>query len=51
MFGKIECKLCGDKVRFTFRHLKIKHLEVLEDEDVKKLNMAKVTIKYFKQIE
>ncbi len=51
MFGKIECKLCRDKVRFAFRHLKIKHVEVLEDEDIKKLNMEKVTIEYFKQIE
>jgi hypothetical protein len=24
MFGKAECKLCGDNVRFVLRHLKEK---------------------------
>ncbi len=51
MFGKIECKLCKDKVRFAFRHLKIKHPDVLEDKDVRKLNMSKVTLKYFRRID
>lgn len=51
MFGKIECKLCKQQVRFAFRHLKIKHPEVLEDKDVKKLDMSNVTKKYFREIE
>ncbi len=51
MFGKIKCRLCKDKVRLVFRHLKIKHPEVLEEKDVKKLNMSNVTRKYFRQIE
>ena len=42
MFGKVKCKLCGDKVRFALRHLKQKHPEVLGDKDVAKLDMSRV---------
>jgi hypothetical protein len=48
MFGKAECKLCGDNVRFAIRHLKEKHPEVLEDRGVMKLDMSKIMEKFFK---
>lgn len=51
MFGKLKCKLCKEDVRFAFRHLKIKHPEVSEDMDVRKLNISKIMEKYFTQKE
>ena len=48
MFGKAECKLCGDSVRFALRHLKEKHPETLKDRDVIKLNMSRIIEKFFK---
>lgn len=48
MFGKAKCKLCGGNVRFAIRHLKEKHPEVLEDRDEIRLNMSKITEKFFR---
>jgi hypothetical protein len=48
MFGRAECKLCGDRVRFALRHLKEKHPEILNDKDVIKLNMSRILEKFFK---
>jgi hypothetical protein len=48
MFGRTECKLCGDRVRFALRHLKEKHPEILNDKDVIKLNMSRILEKFFK---
>jgi hypothetical protein len=47
MFGKEECKLYGDNVRFALRHLKEKHPETLKDRDVIKLNMPRIMGKIF----
>jgi hypothetical protein len=47
VFGKANCKLCGDEVRFALRHLKQKHTELLVDKDLAKLNMSRVMEKYF----
>lgn len=47
MFGKAECKLCGQNVRFALRHLKQKHPETLNDQDIVKLRMDNVMRKYF----
>ncbi|MFB5598709.1 MAG: hypothetical protein ACE5SW_00580 [Nitrososphaeraceae archaeon] len=46
MFGKAECRLCGENVRFALRHLKTKHPE--EYEKVTRLQMSKIMRKYFK---
>ena len=48
MFGKAKCKICGQKVRFALRHLKQKHPETLNDQDIVKLRMDNVMRKYFK---
>ncbi|HVD08602.1 MAG TPA: hypothetical protein VNB67_09170 [Nitrososphaeraceae archaeon] len=47
MFGKAKCKICGQSVRFAFRHLKQKHPETLNDQDIVKLRMDNVMRKYF----
>jgi hypothetical protein len=47
MFGKARCKLCGKNVRFALRHLKEKHSEILNDEDLIKLHMSRIMEKYF----
>jgi len=47
MFGKAKCKICGQKVRFALRHLKQKHPETLNDQDIVKLRMENVMRKYF----
>ena len=47
MFGKAKCKICGQKVRFALRHLKQKHPETLNDQDIVKLKMDNVMRKYF----
>jgi hypothetical protein len=47
MFGKAKCKICGQKVRFALRHLKQKHPETLNDQDIVKLRMDNVMRKYF----
>jgi hypothetical protein len=47
MFGKAKCKICGQNVRFTLRHLKQKHPETLNDQDVVNLRMDNVMRKYF----
>jgi hypothetical protein len=47
MFGKAKCKLCGDRVRFTLKHLKENHPETLRDKDVINLKMPKIMDKYF----
>ena len=44
MFGKAECRLCGENVRFALRHLKTKHQE--EFEKVTHLQMSKIMKKY-----
>lgn len=46
MFGKAKCKLCGDEVRFVFKHLNDKHAEILESE-LKKMKMQQIMKKYF----
>ena len=46
MFGKAECRLCGEKVRFALRHLKTKHPD--EYEKVTRLEMSKIMKKYFR---
>ena len=47
MFGKAICKICGQNVRFALRHLKQKHPETLNDQDIVKLRMDNVMRKYF----
>jgi len=47
MFGKAKCKLCGQSVRFTLRHLKQQHPETLGDKDIEKLKMENIMKKYF----
>ena len=47
MFGKAKCKICGQNVRFVLRHLKQKHPETLNDQDIVKLRMDNVMRKYF----
>jgi hypothetical protein len=47
MFGKAKCKLCGQSVRFAFRHLKRQHPETLGDKDIEKLKMENIMKKYF----
>jgi len=47
MFSKAKCKLCGQNVRFALRHLKQKHPETLNDQDIVKLRMDNVMRKYF----
>jgi len=49
MFGKLKCRLCGDKVRFVVRHLNEKHPETLSDRDVMKLKMQNIIAKYFSE--
>jgi hypothetical protein len=48
MFGRAECKLYGDRVRFALRHLKEKHPEILNDKEVIKLNMSRILENFFK---
>jgi hypothetical protein len=48
MFGKANCKLCGDSVRFALRHLEEKHPETLKDRDVIKMNMSRIMERFFK---
>jgi hypothetical protein len=40
--GKAKCKLCGDNVRFILKHLKEKHPETLNDNDVIQLKMSRI---------
>ena len=47
MFGKAECRLCGENVLFALRHLKTKHKE--EFEKITHLEMSKIMKKYFKE--
>jgi hypothetical protein len=47
MFGKAKCKLCGQNVRLALRHLRQKHPETLNDQDIVKLRMDNVMRKYF----
>jgi hypothetical protein len=47
MFGKAKCKICGQNIRFALRHLKQKHPEALEDEDIVNLRMENIMRKYF----
>jgi hypothetical protein len=47
MFGKAKCKICGQNIRFALRHLKQKHPETLEDEDIVNLRMENIMRKYF----
>jgi hypothetical protein len=47
MFSTAKCRICGDAVRFALRHLRVKHPETLEDNDVAKLRMSKIMRKYF----
>jgi hypothetical protein len=47
MFGKAKCKICGKNVRFARRHLRQKHPETLNDQDIVKLRMDNVMRKYF----
>jgi hypothetical protein len=47
MFGKAKCKICGKNVRFALRHLRQKHPEILNDQDIVKLRMDNVMRKYF----
>ena len=47
MFGKAKCKICGKNVRFALRHLKQRHPETLNDQDIVKLRMDNVMRKYF----
>ena len=49
MFGKLKCRLCGDKVRFVVRHLNEKHPETLSEKDVIKLKMKNIIAKYFSE--
>ena len=46
VFAKAKCRLCGDNVRFTLRHLKQKHSD-LYDREITKMKMAKIMEKYF----
>jgi hypothetical protein len=47
MFGNAKCKICGKNVRFALRHLRQKHPEILNDQDIVKLRMDNVMRKYF----
>jgi len=47
MFSTTKCRLCGDKVRFALRHLRMEHPETLQDSDVINLKMSKIMKKYF----
>jgi hypothetical protein len=47
MFSKAKCRICGDAVRLALRHLRVKHPETLQDNDVSKLRMSKIMRKYF----
>jgi len=49
MFGKLKCRICGDKVRFVVRHLNEKHPETLSEKDVVKLKMKNIIAKYFSE--
>ena len=49
MFGKLKCRICGDKVRFVVRHLNEKHPETLSEKDVIKLKMKNIITKYFSE--
>jgi hypothetical protein len=49
LFGKLKCRLCGDKVRFVVRHLNEKHPETLSEKDVVKLKMKNIIAKYFSE--
>ena len=46
MFSTAKCRICGDAVRFALRHLRVKHPETLQDNDVVKLRMSKIMKKY-----
>ncbi|HEY7227862.1 MAG TPA: hypothetical protein VH481_07035 [Nitrososphaeraceae archaeon] len=47
MFGKAKCKICGQNVRFALRHLRQRHPEILNDQDIVKLRMETVMRRYF----